>query len=148
MDNTFNIPSITRIEYYLASDVNLPFLSINDKCKISDYTVQTPKSLDIIPAKASLTVKNKDSSASNIFDVALSFVIAGNNESTISELNKLNNIRHIFVVKDACRQKYLIGTNFGAFPKISYSLINNESKRVVNCQLILSSPIFPLFVTD
>ena len=143
-----NVPGIYTIDYLQSSHIELPFLTLGSKVKISDYTNENPKPINFIPGSSQLLINKISNQIVEIFDLKLSFLIAGNDPDQMNELDIMDQVRHIFIVMDNSLTKYLIGSNKGARPSVSYEIINEPKQRCLKCMISFSTALFPILVID
>ncbi len=142
-----NIPGIKSIEYYEADKVNLPFLSSDSSCIISDFTNEDPTPINFIQHSCILKVNKKETAAGEHFELNIPFTISGNKTEDIQLLKFLGNKRHIFVVSDNSNQKWLIGFNKGARPTVIFKFTNQNNERAIKAEIQFKTVIFPIYVT-
>lgn len=143
-----NIQGILSVEFIEASKVDLPFLQNYASINISDYISETLQKLTFIPGTCRMKSNKETNPAGNLDNINISLVIADNEPDTISVLDFQNRIPHIYVITDNEGLKYVLGTNTGPLPKLTYTIKNDadgKGGRSISVNISLLTYLFPIY---
>jgi hypothetical protein len=144
-----NIPGILKIEKIAFDSVSLPVLKNNDSVILDNYIISSPDEIDFITDTAGADINYKKNDAGYYFDVSITFLKEGYDETSLSEVNYLTEKPHLYIITEKSGMKYLIGFDYRPFPKFSYSFKNDpdgKGGRSMSCKIEFQTTIFPVYV--
>gem|GEM_PF-4445805 len=147
-DTHMNIQGIFSIHSYPASQVSLPPVFKHQTLDPNIYTTAVSKSFDFVKGSASMKVSPKKDAAGNLSNIVVSYTMAGNNPSLLSELDYQSILPHIYLLQDNIGQRYILGTNRGPLPELSYTLKNDgdgKGGRSIQVKITLLTHLFPVY---
>jgi hypothetical protein len=145
-----NIPGIFKIEKIAFDSVSLPVLKSRDTISISDFITESMEEIIFIGDTAGCEVERKKNDAGTYFDLNITFLMEGYDETSLADLSLQNTKPHIYVITEKSGLKYLIGFDYTPFPRFSYAMKTDPSGkggRSTSCKIEWQTTVFPVYVT-
>ena len=150
MSTNLNLPGITKIEYMLASDIDLPsYLPVQPELDISGLISGSFTEIIMVKRSANLVQNLAHQNPGDLFSIELPFNIAGIDSATIALTKLLRSAEYVYRVTDANDQQYLIG-HPTIRARIEFQFTNKANpsgQRGYSCKVSLDSPQGLIFIT-
>lgn len=145
-----NIQGISSVKCYLASEVNFPIIFTHNTYNVSQYSSESPDSLNFIPGSCSMKTSEKVKDAGNLTKIEISYKIAGNDPDDLLVLDDHTRLKFIYVVTDNTGQKYILGHQNNQCATLKYNLKNDsdgKGGRSISVKISLQTFLFPVYAS-